>query len=216
MLRFWNRMVTSEDDRLTKKIFLWDIQKRKHAGSWSSDVFKLFKEISSENDFVNLRGVNLALAKRNLLENFNRKWENDIKSTPKLRTYCTFKTQFQAEPYIFKIHNRRERSLLSQFRCGILPLKIETGRYNQIPVELRLCLVCDTFSIEDESHFLFHCSFYNDLRQIFYQKISETYPLFTQKNDSEKLKLLMNENVVKITARFISDCYSKRQNAIFN
>ena len=35
------------------------------------------------------------------------------------------------------------------FRCGVAPLKIETGRYgaNRVPVEERLCETCN--SVED-------------------------------------------------------------------
>ena len=34
-------------------------------------------------------------------------------------------------------------------------IKIETGRYNQIPIEYRLCILCEENVIEDENHFLF-------------------------------------------------------------
>jgi len=216
MLRFWNRMIKCHDDRLTKRIFAWDIQRRRHSGSWSSDISKVFSEIGSENSFDNLLSVNLGVAKRKLCENFSSKWKNEICNTPKLRTYCTYKSHFEAEPYIFKIHNRKERSILSQFRCGILPLKAETGRYTQIPLELRHCLLCDTSSIEDESHFFFDCTYYNDLRQNFIQKVSEVYPYFVQLSNTEKLKLCMNHSLIKITAKFLCDCYSKRQIALFN
>ena len=34
-------------------------------------------------------------------------------------------------------------------------IKIETGRYTQIPIEYRLCILCEENVIEDENHFLF-------------------------------------------------------------
>ena len=36
---------------------------------------------------------------------------------------------FEPETYIIKCMSRRRRSLMSQFRTGILPIEIETGRY---------------------------------------------------------------------------------------
>ena len=74
---------------------------------------------------------------------------------PKLRTYSTFKEYYDTEPYVCKVYNRAHRSLVSQFRCGILPIKIETGRYTQIPIEYRLCILCKENVIEDENQFLF-------------------------------------------------------------
>ena len=40
-----------------------------------------------------------------------------------------FKDIVEPETYIIKCMLRRRRSLMSQFRTGILPLEIETGRY---------------------------------------------------------------------------------------
>ncbi len=37
--------------------------------------------------------------------------------------------------YLYKVHNRVHRSLLAQFRCEFLPLKIGTGHYTQNPLE---------------------------------------------------------------------------------
>ena len=47
----------------------------------------------------------------------------------KLRTYALFKTEWGIEPYLDYVESRDKRSLLSRFRIGICPLRIETGRY---------------------------------------------------------------------------------------
>ncbi len=57
-----------------------------------------------------------------------------------------------------------ERSLISQLRLGVLPLRIETGRYTRLQVHERLCELCDSDQVEDEAHFLFDCDMYKDLR----------------------------------------------------
>ena len=64
-----------------------------------------------------------------LIDNYVIKWKSTIEKTPKLRTYIMFKDIFEPETYIIKCMSRRRRSLMSQFRTGILPLEIETGRY---------------------------------------------------------------------------------------
>ncbi len=59
---------------------------------------------------------------------------------------------------------RKHRSYLAQYRCGILLLSIETGRWGSIPLEDRICKMCDSLVVEDEYHFIFHCSLYNNIR----------------------------------------------------
>ncbi len=57
--------------------------------------------------------------------------------------------------------SRPERSLLAQLGIGVLPLKIETGRYNNVTVvEDRICELCD-LDIEDENHFVCSCPIYS-------------------------------------------------------
>lgn len=50
-----------------------------------------------------------------------------VVNSRKLRTHVTFKTSFKLGKYVQLNLNRHERSVLAQFRTGILPLRIETG-----------------------------------------------------------------------------------------
>ena len=54
-----------------------------------------------------------------------------------------------------------EQSLISQLRLGILPLRIEKGRYSNSQEADHTCLICETNAIENEEHFLFDCNFYS-------------------------------------------------------
>ena len=84
----------------------------------------------------------------------------------KLRTYNLFKSSFAYEKYLDCVDNRDKRVLLTKFRIGICPLRIETGRYENvgdrkcIPANERTCLVCNSGDIEDEFHFLLKCPEY--------------------------------------------------------
>ena len=68
----------------------------------------------------------------------------------KLRTYRTFKHSFESERYLELNLERHELSLLAQTRSGILPLRVETGRYVGERPEERLCTLCDMRQVEDE------------------------------------------------------------------
>ncbi len=72
----------------------------------------------------------------------------NIARKPKLRTYVTFKDTYEVEPYTlwFIIENW---SYLAQYRCGILPLEIETGKWQNKPVEERIYKVCESGEVEN-------------------------------------------------------------------
>ena len=52
----------------------------------------------------------------------------------KLRTYKLFKDSFNTESYCTMILPRSHRSAFSRFRCGVAPIRLETGRYERLPV----------------------------------------------------------------------------------
>ena len=56
------------------------------------------------------------------------------------------------------------RSALAQIRCGTAPLRIETGRYEGLPVEDRKCPVCKD-CVESELHALLECPLYDEFRK---------------------------------------------------
>ena len=60
---------------------------------------------------------------------------------------------FTCENYVTLNLMKSERSTLCQLRFGILPLRIETGRYIGEPAEQRLCRICPQNNVENETHF---------------------------------------------------------------
>ncbi len=77
-----------------------------------------------------------------------------------------------------KVHmqyNRGHRSILARYRSGIIPLSIETGRFQNTPREFRLSTMCNDNVIEDETHFIFYCNQYNDLQEYLYEMILPKY-----------------------------------------
>ncbi len=62
--------------------------------------------------------------------------------SPLLRTYIKFKNDYNVEDYVKYCNSRRKRSLLAQFRMGILLLAIESGRFKGINVCEIYCKFC--------------------------------------------------------------------------
>ena len=156
-------MLLMSDDRLTKKIFLWDYAQN---SGWSKEVSKIFKEMGLENQFLEKQFCDLRIVKNKITDIMAIQWKAELLVKPKLRTYRLFKNEFKTSNSVF-ISNRAKRSLLSKFRTGILPLRIETGRWYQgTIVEQRVCEICGSGEVEDERHFLLKCSYYEDIRRL--------------------------------------------------
>ena len=49
----------------------------------------------------------------------------------------------------------------AKFRCGVAPLRIETGRYERLQLYERCCFHCAN-KIESENHALLECPLYDD------------------------------------------------------
>ena len=130
MVRLWNRLISMPDVRVTKQIFMWDY--RLNSNNWAHDMLKLFTEIGLQNNFYNLETCNLSSIKEHLETFYNSNWKIKVMEKPKLKTYTTFKKDYGLENYLRRNLSRGKRSLLAQFRFGILPLKIETGRFSNI------------------------------------------------------------------------------------
>ena len=100
----------------------------------------------------------------------NRQWSVDENNKPKLRTYILFKSDLNLGGFVKYHMHKRHRSLFAQFRVGILPLYIETGRYDNTPLATRISKLCDSDALEDVFHFLMQCSRYTEFREVLFSK----------------------------------------------
>ena len=126
----------------------------------------------------------------------------------KIKNFCKIQIRNKTELYVSSPLPKSKRSLLSQFRCGILPLATETGRYQQIPSNERYCTICDENAIEDEIHFLCTCIFYSKLRDTLFHNINSIKPTvvnISAMSGIDLLTFLMNDKFVKCVADFISN-----------
>jgi hypothetical protein len=124
----------------------------------------------------------------------------DVKYIPKLRTYTLFKTEFETEKYVSLRMKRNERPLLTQLKCGILPLHVETGRYiGERSVDFVLI----------EEHSVVKCPFYRHIRSENFGELYNTND-FNSKTDSEKIVYLIN-NKSRTLAKYIVKSYLYRR-----
>ena len=61
----------------------------------------------------------------------------------KLCTYKLFKSEYAVKEYRKIVLLQKHRSAIAKFRYGVAPLKIETGRYENLEAGDRSCPFCD-------------------------------------------------------------------------
>ena len=110
--------------------------------------------------------------------------------------------------------SRHTRSLFAQFRLGILPIKIETGRFSRQELENRTCDVCTSGEIEDEVHFLCICLGYSVERTYLFDKAKAKNDNFNNLQDVDKLIYLMNELWWDVS-KFIVKAWHTRMSKVY-
>ena len=223
MLKYWNRLLSLPDNSITKCVFLNDYQL--NYKNWSNEIENILDEINMTSIFQNKTKCNIELAKCLLLKEAEKSWLTDCRSKPKLRTYILYKNNFSPEPYVTQFLSRKQRSLLAQLRCGILPIKIETGRflnhkdiktgkYKKLKIEERICDHCNTGMVEDEIHFVFCCPLYETNREKLYTLVKAHNNKFDQLLPQDKLIYLL-KNHVKYLCIFLSQAWDQRTESLY-
>jgi hypothetical protein len=212
IVRLWNRLIGLDDNRITKRVFILDISTCHN--NWSSEIKDVFTKLNLGEHFDNREPVGLDIVKTRVRNLYSNMWSNNVANIPKLRTYRLFKTEFSQELYVNLNLKRQERSLLAQLRCGILPLRVETGRYVGEPLEQRLCRMCNSGSVEDEVHFVLNCELYKDIRdRSFNECLRDTQ--FLNKSDVDKFVYLV-KIIPRKLAKYITLAYLKRRNTLYS
>ena len=99
------------------------------------------------------------------------------------------------------------RAAFAKFRCGVAPVKIETGRFENLDVNQRLCHFCNV--VEDETHVILDCSAYDDLRNNLFIKAVSVLPTFNILDANEKMKFLFTSpDMIRTCAK---TCFKIRQ-----
>ena len=140
----WTRYASMPGGRVNKRIF--NFCKSKSGARCQNWHFRVSKNLSSNNcaDFIHMQQRCSSQCMFNILSErmtitFTDQWLTRVNSNNsrsgrggggnKLRTNKLFKNTYQMEQYCKTIMPMSHRSAFAKFRCGVTPLRLETGRY---------------------------------------------------------------------------------------
>ncbi len=227
--RHWARLTNTGTSRLNKRVFVWADNSASHSRkrNWN---FR-FRELMSKHNLGDLLNIKQNLENKLfvrtvenvLLEDYKLNWKNDMaldtstKGTgrSKLRTYKLFKTEYAKENYVTRPMSRQHRSSLAKFRCGVAPLRIETGRFENVPLQARTCFNC-TDTIEDEQHVLTTCPLYSNIREKLFNICSTKTTDFTNMPNVKKMCLFFTcPDLTFHVAKTCDDILAKRRSILY-
>ena len=111
----------------------------------------------------------------------------------KLRTYKLFKRKYQTEHYCKIIMPKCHQSAFAKIRCGVAPLRLETGRNEGVPVNERICPFCRVY-VENETHVVINCETDECVRESLFQTAVRVCPDFSLLTDEEKMIFLFSNS----------------------
>ena len=193
-VKYWLRILHMSNYRLPKicyKLQCKWLDANPRTKCWASDIRDILlangfgyawydQGVGNEKDFLRMFEQKLKDIDINV-------WFSEVADMSRLRTYRILKDRFCYETYLNDNLITLYKQMLVKFRGGLLELRANTGRFESIPFNERICQVCNS-DIETEFHFLLICPYFDHLRQ-------EFIPSYFYMHPSEvKFKILMNKD----------------------
>jgi hypothetical protein len=208
IIKYWFK-IRNNPDSLMYKLLNMKTLRGDYINTWSVNVKQLLDSLGFSYLFeLNIVSqLQIDTVVRRLFDTYLQSWYENLRNSPKLDCYATFKLNFNLEPYIKCINNKKLRIILTRFRCSAHKLNIEEGRYRNINRENRLCTKCNMKVIENEYHFLLVCPLYRDLRNKYLPKYYRHWP-----NMNKFINLLSctNKKILYNLAMYLSLATNKR------
>ncbi len=221
----WCRMVNMSNNRLNKRVFVWSCNLSQK--NWASRTRNFFRD----RHLAHLCEIDQYLVvdqvKHEMREALSAYvlsiWNHKLQRVEaqrgqgrnKLRTYRLFKNDLQTEPYLKMIYYRSHRSALAKFRCGVVALSIETGRYTGVAEENRTCFNCND-EVENEEHVLINCDLYADLRTNLFDNAVNISANFMGLTSTEKLCFpLSDPDICIYTAKTLKTILDRRRQILY-
>lgn len=219
VFKYYSRLCQLPDNRLIKEVFELD-KSLFHDGyrSWYSLIQTSMDKLSLTESDAQSRNIYKIISSK-YISNINKELtvlRNQVNEN-KLNTFSKIYSQFSLQNYLAFGLPKSKTKELSKLRISSHDLLIERGRYfrPKVPRENRLCMTCN--KIEDEEHFMIHCSRFSTIRNDLFMKMNIEYNDVKPNTgaSSQILNRLLNPSNVeetKLVCKFICLALCMRSN----
>ena len=169
LLRYWNRLVRMEDDRLVKRAFMvsaalaGSTQCRSRHKSWAGQAAAVLESLGLPCDLAAPAVVDPEKGVSGLqsayLSSVTDSESSKVQQYLRMRDAVVPETYCMA-PYLQAVGGWRQRKRLAQLRTGSHWLAVESGRRAGValPRDQRVCQRCNSGEVDDEAHMVFRCA----------------------------------------------------------
>ena len=182
---FWHHVVNSKGTSLIRKVYDTIINS---SGWYISKIKLLFDKIRFvhvwENQNTFSKNLLTFSVNKKLKEDYIKFWKDKLsldgseEKGNKLRTYRKLKEKYEIENFLKLDIVRSDVSNFIRIRISNSTLMVEKGRHRKINLANRICPLCRS-EVEDEFHFSMICDKLKDIRDKFFQKLTDIVPLFS-------------------------------------
>ena len=223
----WSRCLNYDRQRLNGQIFGW--ANRRGSSRCKNWQFSVKEKLGSYGlqAYTQLPcspKLLITHISKAILDEHISDWSNDMnrvsgrngRGRNKLRTYTLFKETYQVERYCKINLHFPHRSALAKFRCGVAPIRLETGRYENLAENERTCPFCPNV-VESEKHVLLHCPLYSGERRLLFCKAIDINSSFMTICDDERLKFLFSHPaMIRVIAKTCCNILKIRNNKLYS
>ena len=197
LIGFWMNIINGKESELSE--LLYDILFHQYcSGEYQQKWIHSIKELLisvGRFDLFNTRIIENSISvKRQMSETLVRlhtqDWHQKVNLSSKGKNYYLYKQNIKLENYLVKL-NKKPHSALLKYRLGNHRLPVETGRWENTPLNERKCILCTKLDTGDEFQYLFICNYFQAQRKQFLKSY------FYKRPNVIKFKELLSTNNVK-------------------
>ena len=160
MIKYWAKILQQNDSSLLKKVYLMlkndtDLNRNYNGQNWASQIKSILQQYGFEYVWQQQSSIDSPLhsIRQRIIDVYQQSWYSEINNSSRLESYCIFKHDLELEKYLTINIEQKYKLALTRFRVSSHNLQIETGRYEDLPRQQRLCQLCNMRKIENEFHF---------------------------------------------------------------
>lgn len=199
LLNFWARLITGKTTKLSLLVYRFlyhEFINGNFRSKWITFVKCNLDQLGMSDVWIFQNPGNLNYFSRRveqtLKDQFYQKWTSSLQNSSKGRNYALIKSNINIEPYLFTLPSNLRNSI-TKFRLSNHKLPVETGRWSNIPLQERTCILCDGNNIGDEIHYILRCTYFTELRKKYIPKrylTGDTHIHFSQLFNSQNVNIL--------------------------